>query len=94
MKFLHLYLGILAAAGEFFISFFLVATSIPGRDISSSLSRFLDISLYGLCGIAILAGVLMVCGFFLKWEHVYSWLLAPIPFIILFLILRLTLPFN
>jgi hypothetical protein len=93
MKYIYLFMGVVATASMFYFNFALVAFSGPGVNLPAGLERFINFSLLALPAITVLAGILMACGFFLHWQYVYRWLLLPIPFAVIYFLVRFYYPF-
>lgn len=89
MGLLKLFLGLFALACLGVLFFMAVVFSAPGQESTPGLSRFLDASILFSIGICVLATVLLVLGYAFHWTYVYSWIFLPVPFMALFVVLRL-----
>ena len=81
MKYLYLALSLVALCVQGLYYFLLFAFSSYGDTLSGTL---FIIILLALC---VVAGILVLRGFFLNWQYVYRWILLPVPFVLLYFLI-------
>ena len=88
MQYFYLALGVWFTVAQALFYFMLVAFSIS-EGTSKSVSLFINFFLYLLPLVCLIATILLLQGFFSEWKYVYSWIFLPIPFAVIFVIIRL-----
>lgn len=85
---MKLALALLALATQALAYFMMIAFSAPGVDTGRKLEAFLTASIYAMLGICFVGAAVMVWAYAHRWGHVYMWALLPLPFAVLFVVLR------
>ncbi|MBK7207063.1 MAG: hypothetical protein IPH91_02115 [Elusimicrobia bacterium] len=85
---MKLALALLALSGQALFYFMMIAFSVPGVDAGRKLEAFLTASIYVLLGVCFVGAAVMVWAYTHRWEHVYAWAMLPLPFALLFVVLR------
>lgn len=87
---MKLALALLALSMQALVYFMMIAFSVPGVDAGRKLEAFLTASIYAMMGICFVGAAVMIWAYTHRWEHVYVWALIPLPFAVLFVVLRWT----